>query len=117
MPYTRRLLTFALFSLLPLVSWHCSGAKPKEESMEELRTRLNAGVGRVLNLDTLLCRYAYGANGEVYFDDMTWKHLSGETRKSAVECLDMRKHLRVKDPSSATERVRPTAITPPPLRA
>ena len=106
MPYHRRFLILALLAMSPLAFWHCSSAPAKEESMVDLRTRLNAGVGRVLNLDTLLCKYAYGASGEVYFDDMTWKHLSSETRKHTVECLDKRKHLRVKDPASATERVR-----------
>lgn len=74
----------------------CASSTPDIDDVAALRHHLNASVGKIVNLDTLLCKHAFGSNGEIYFDDMTWDHLNPSVRKSTVECLDLRKHLRVR---------------------
>lgn len=76
------------------------------QDMVALRTHLNAGVGKIVNMDSILCHQANGANGLVYFDDLVWTHLSVATRKSTAECLDLRKKLRVRAIAASQEPVR-----------
>jgi len=89
----RFLLLLAFAILLACTTHH---AKSKKADLAALRMELNRGVAQVVNLDTLICRTVYGAEGTVYFDDLLWNHLDSDTRSRIAQCLDQRKHLQVR---------------------
>lgn len=60
-----------------------------------LRLALNREIRLVLNLDSILCRLAIGAQGKVYFDDMLWENISDSTKQHLNICLAETRNLRI----------------------
>jgi hypothetical protein len=71
-----------------------------ENSQKELLIQDNRKVGRILGLDTILCTHVAPRDGIVYFDDPLWDNLSADTRRNLVECLDLKRGIRVVAPKN-----------------
>lgn len=97
------------FILLIILLASCSSPSTKkgmDANTVALRMRLNQPVGQVEGIDSILCKHPFGSAGEIYFDDMVWQALSPETRVKTVECLDLKRHLRVRSPAPVDPPIR-----------
>jgi hypothetical protein len=77
-----------------------------EHSQQDLLIEDNRKLSKIIGLDTILCRHVAATDGAVIFDEPLWKNLRVDQRKSLIECLDLKRNIRVSSLSPLVESER-----------